>query len=545
MKVDWAGAANPGGPFLESYPAGMINSENRKNVLAFWIVLTLLGPIWQVAASDSTLVIPPAGVSEHDVGPLQLPIVDHLLNKRDSFYFLDLDEYPQRTPVMFIGVFDSGTGGLAVLEAILSHDGFNNGDGMPIPDGVADFEQERFVFLADQANMPYGQYFSEGKEDLLIEHIFKNLHFLLSGKHYLAEDPSLVTNGNGPVKAIVIACNTATASGKRHLEAFMDHSGLGLPVFGVVDAGAIGALECLEVMGPGSIGVLATVGTVATRGYEEAILRLGREIGYGAMIRVYSQGGYGMAEAIDEDPAFYDRNRHELNNGYRGPTLNGPENFQIKRDLLEAYNFDYSGNRMLCDHESPEHCQAIQINDPVNYMRYHLVSLLESLRRDPSALPLKCLILGCTHYPYLKHEVHKILKELYHYRENGSYRYRGVLSKEVQLIDPAEKLAHELYTFLHDQALINTGKACSNNRFFISVPNRYNPAVRTDENGRFPYGYKYGRQAGEIQQYVRVVPFGPSNIPMETLDRLQISTPAVFREIIRFAPDLNDRFRGP
>jgi glutamate racemase len=48
----------------------------------------------------------------------------------------------------------------------------------------------------------------------------------------------------------------------------------------------------------------------------------------------------------------------------------------------------------------------------------------------------------------------------------------------------------------------------------------------------FLYEYKYGRNSGEIQEYVKVVPFSKENIPQETLERLQISIPETF-ELIR------------
>ncbi|MFV1964248.1 MAG: hypothetical protein ACC628_02405 [Pirellulaceae bacterium] len=57
-----------------------------------------------------------------------------------------------------IGVFDSGTGGLTVLETILTMDAFENSSHTSSAhgDGQLDFNNESFIFLADQANMPYG-----------------------------------------------------------------------------------------------------------------------------------------------------------------------------------------------------------------------------------------------------------------------------------------------------------------------------------------------------------------------------------------------------
>lgn len=467
------------------------------------------------------------------------PIVDQILNHEDGYYHIALEDYPEPSFEFPIGVFDSGTGGLAVLEVILGYDGFDNRDFSPGSDDLFDFEKEKFIFLADQANMPYGLYESEGKTELLVEHIFKDLHFLLSGKYYITPDSDSPFQWNKPIKALVIACNTATAYGKDHLEEFMDVSGLAIPVFGVIDAGAEGALELFETNESGSIGVLATVGTIASGGYEETIMVLKEVMDLRGEIKVYSQGGFGIAEAVDEEPDFVDRKRNRPRVDYRGPSLAVDNQFQIKKELLEVYDFDFKENRMLCDRTNPYACETMQINSAANYMRFHLVSLLEEMRNDPDVLPLKALIMGCTHYPYLKTEIQEILEDLYDYQNEGVYPYRKVMAEKVQLIDPAEKLSQELFSFLKQEDLLNPQKTDAYNRFFISVPNLQNQRVITDENGRFTYDYKYGRNPGEIQEYVKVVPFGKNNISEETLDRLRKMTPLVFREIIRFSPSIN------
>ncbi len=55
-----------------------------------------------------------------------------------------------------IGVFDSGLGGLTVLERLLDVDQVDNATGLYGSDGVPDLARESFVYLGDQANMPYG-----------------------------------------------------------------------------------------------------------------------------------------------------------------------------------------------------------------------------------------------------------------------------------------------------------------------------------------------------------------------------------------------------
>ena len=66
-----------------------------------------------------------------------------------------------------IGVFDSGIGGLTVLEALLTLDAFHNDTLQPGADGTPDFAQERFIYFGDQANMPYGNYSAVNRTDYL------------------------------------------------------------------------------------------------------------------------------------------------------------------------------------------------------------------------------------------------------------------------------------------------------------------------------------------------------------------------------------------
>ena len=76
--------------------------------------------------------------------------------------------------------------------------------------------KESFIYLADQANMPYGNYSKENKVDLLKEHIIKDTQFLLGNKYYFDSNDASVNTDKQPVKAIVVACNTATAYGKEY-----------------------------------------------------------------------------------------------------------------------------------------------------------------------------------------------------------------------------------------------------------------------------------------------------------------------------------------
>ncbi|MBM3419713.1 MAG: Asp/Glu/hydantoin racemase [Bacteroidetes bacterium] len=458
-------------------------------------------------------------------------IITTILSERESFYYLSTTGYPAGDRTLPVGVFDSGTGGLTVLEAILAADAFNNETMEKGSDSLPDFSDERFIYLADQANMPYGIYSSEGKTDLLVEHVIKDAQFLMSERYYASDTSTTWITGKDRVKAIVVACNTATAYGLPALMRFIESTGTGLKVIGVIDAGARGALQLFAPGEDGSIGVLATVGTVASGGYDATIRRMAEAAGSYGDIMIFSQGGHGIAEAVDGERDFTDRSVTAPRNDYRGPSL-GDSLFRIERHLLDAYNFSFSENKMLCDAENAGDCTVMQINDPENYMRYHIVSLLEKIRQTPDAHPLKVIILGCTHYPYLTETINQVLTELRNLRDTAGYRYRDLMDEEVHLVDPSVNVATELYEHLTRTELYSESPVSGGIEFYISVPNSGNPQVKVDNMGRFTYEYKYGRSAGENQEYVKVVPFSPLNIPEETLQRLKQYTPLSYRAIV-------------
>ena len=465
-------------------------------------------------------------------------IQESILSNKKDFYFIDFKKYPKPLKNLPIGVFDSGTGGLTVLDAIVNFDQYNNTSKAAKPDGKLDFENENFIYLADQANMPYGNYNATGKDDLLKEHIIKDFQFLLANKYYSDANDIVHQTNKRPVKAIVIACNTATAYGYEEAIKFLDKSGLNIPVIGVINAAARGTLSFFDKSENGSIGVFATVGTIASAGYERTIKNQLKEGGFIGNIQIYNQGGHGLAEAVDEEQDYIDKKLSNHRDNYRGPSLNN-DKYKIEKSLLDVYNFDFDNNKMLCDNQNTDDCSIMQLNDAENYVRFHLVSLMEKIRKSANPQPLKALILGCTHYPYLVNEINTVFKELRDYKnQSGEYVYRHLLKDQVAIVDPSIYVAQELYAALQHDNLFNTeGNMWSNSEFFISVPNLTNKSIQIDNQGKFTYEYKYGRNAGEIQEYVKVIPFDRNNISYETINRFEKLIPQTFRLIQNFSKE--------
>ena len=464
---------------------------------------------------------------------VETDIINTIINDNESFYHIDFNVYPKTDTSLPIGVFDSGTGGLTVLKAIVNYDKNQNNSYQLGSDGVLDFNNESFIYLGDQANMPYGNYSKENKVDLLKEHIIKDAQFLMSNNYYSNVNDTSVNTDKKPVKVMVIACNTATAYGKEYIEEFVKKANLGIEVIGVIDAGVRGVLETMKKDENGIIGVLATAGTVSSKGYHNTILKFKDQLGFTGNIEVFSQGGIGIAEAVDEDTDYFNKNLKKPRKDYKGPGLEG--DIKIDKALFDIYNFDFDNSKMLCDTEKLDDCSILQINDAENYVRYHLVTLLGNIRKSNTTNQLKSIILGCTHYPYLIDEINVVLNELYNYKsEEGEYLYRRFMVKNIQLIDPAVNTAKELYDYLNKKSLFNPNGNIKDSEFYISVANNENKNNIIDKEGRFPYNYKYGRNVGEIQEYVKVVPFSRNNISDDILTRFQKQIPYVYQLMQNF-----------
>lgn len=435
-----------------------------------------------------------------------------------------------------IGVFDSGTGGLTVLEQILTIDSFDNQTQQPAPRGdqQRDFKNESFVFLADQANMPYGNYPVVGQQNFLEDLIVKDAWFLMGGQR-------LPRNGEGtssqnvsgsrvPVKAVVIACNTATAFGQDDIEEVIHAAGMNIKVVGVIDAGAKGALESLQGQ-DGTIGIVPTKGTVLSNAYPEAIAARVAAGNQKQTVNVVQQGAFGLAGAIDGATDFIDADvtNCELRNDYRGPCIGSPE-AAINVTILKRYAFDFSDRQML--YEGPVSSPTqLQINSVRNYISYHLVSLLEQIRTSTGQPPLRAVVLGCTHFPFYEDVFHREIERLRDYQEDGTFVYRHFMADSVELIDPAFYTARELYEVLAADDRVRTKSETSGQQgeFCITIPRRQIPGVNLNSDGDFTYEFKYGRKPGRLDSAFEAVPLNDSTVDEKVMDRLKQRVPAVWQ----------------
>ena len=128
-----------------------------------------------------------------------------------------------------IGMFDSGLGGLTVARSVM--------DLLP---------NERLVYFADTGRFPYGPRPAEEVR-----------RFAVEIARYLAGQD---------VKMLVVACNTATAAALDDVREAVD-----VPVIGVIDPAVRAAIRATR---NDRVGLIGTVGTVASGSYERAMVRM-------------------------------------------------------------------------------------------------------------------------------------------------------------------------------------------------------------------------------------------------------------------------------
>ena len=420
---------------------------------------------------------------------------------------------------MPIGVFDSGTGGLTVLEVLLKLDQFDNITGKQEPDGIADFAGENFEYLADEANMPYGDYDALGKSDYLRELVVKDALFLLGDSYYNLAIDDKATGLKERVKIIVVACNTATAYGLEDIKSLVNASGTGVKVIGVINAGVRAMLSELDKNKSYSIGVMATPGTISSGAYERTIKEIASQMGFTGTIQVFNQSGAGFANAVDGVSSYVKNGIVFPREDYRGPHL-GREEGDIDPSIMDRYNFDFSNNGIVYAKQHGEYTD-IQLNSPANYARFHLVSLLEKHRKSGSRVPLNSIILGCTHYPFLIDTLNKVVEELRNYKRDGIYIYRNTISKDFKFIDPALFTAMECYSALRNDNELAFRPEKGELFSYISVPSYGLPVNSLDADGSLCFDFKYGRNVGTEDVTTKQVPFSLRYIDKETLDRIE------------------------
>lgn len=442
---------------------------------------------------------------------------------------IDLGAWSNETRDLPIGVFDSGIGGLTVQEAILSLDAFHNDSFRPGADGRKDFEHEQFLYFGDQANMPYGNYPSAQRQDFLKELILKDAAFLLGRRYWPEPNAEAPRMDKPPVKAIVIACNTATAWGLEEIRQAIEAWRIPVFVVGVVEAGARGVTESLDSTGPrGAVAVLATVGTCGSNAYPLAIGRTAGLAGK-SVPTVVQQGCVGLAGAIESDPAFIrgESSATAKETSYLGPAADHPI-APIDARLMNLYDFDPSG--LVGDKNA---LSSLRLNSVDNYIRYDVVSLVNRHQLSGSTDPIDTVVLGCTHFPLVREGILDSFARLRAHEHNGVRPYESLIAEEITLVDPAELTAKELFRELARRKLFGRSDVDKSQDFyFMSVANPRSPEAKIGTDGSLDREYKYSRKVGRLNVEDTIcVPMQLSLLPATSRQLIQSRLPEVWKRL--------------
>jgi glutamate racemase len=237
---------------------------------------------------------------------------------------LDVSQFIERLTVVTIGVFDSGVGGLSILDEALQQ-----------------LPHHNYIYFADSANAPYG----DKPPQWIAERSLQICRYLME------QDCS----------AIVVACNTATAEAIATIRSTLD-----IPIIGVEPGIKPAAMQSQN----GIVGVLATETTLNSDKFNALLATLPEHCQF------IKQAGAGLVPLIEAG-------------------------------LIET----------------PE-MQAL--------LRSHLKPIL-----DQGA---DTLVLGCTHYPFLKKMI------------------RAVVGDSMTLIDTSDAVVRQLLRQMHQQGLIVSSK---------------------------------------------------------------------------------------
>lgn len=183
-----------------------------------------------------------------------------------------MTEYNNHNP---IGIFDSGIGGLTVAHSISEH-----------------LPQEQLIYFGDTAHMPYG----DKSKDLIKRYSLQISEFLIEEKK---------------CKAIVIACNTASAAAYEYLRD--KHKG-SIPIINVIDPIIEAVVSDDSIK---RVGAIATKTTIGSGVYQEKMKRRKPSLAFHALATPL------LAHMIEE--GFYNDNISEtvIYNYLQDKSLNG------------------------------------------------------------------------------------------------------------------------------------------------------------------------------------------------------------------------------
>lgn len=451
------------------------------------------------------------------------PFALKVLEDTSSVYYRDFSAiYPKDISKLPIGVFDCSVNGFEVVDRLITIDRFDNITGKPEPDGIADFGGENLQFLSDRANGPYGKYVSSGNTDFLREQILRDVVFLMGEDYFNLAVDEYRSGFKEPVKMVIVSSPVADLNGMSDITAFLKASGTGVKAVGVVEAAVREAVTGVDEDGNLCVGVLFAPDGISSIEYETVIRDMAGSAG---KIQVFNQEAVGLDAAIRGDKAYVDTSVVAARDSYAGP-VTGISYNNIDQSLFDRYGFETENHALL--YTQGKGIAGVQLNSVENYVRFHLVSMIERHRRSGSPIPISSIILADASYAQVRDILEKVMDELYNYRRGGIYLYRAGISPDFRFIDPAECAAVEAYSILRKDGNLALRGDKTALLPFITRPAASLPAEALNPDGSMTGQFKYGRTCGSEELTTKVVPFAPRYVTPEIMSYIEKNNPETY-----------------
>ena len=245
-------------------------------------------------------------------------------------------------PQAAIGVFDSGVGGLSVLRHIREQ-----------------LPQEALIYFADAGFAPYGD---KSEQEIMVRTRFAAEYLLAEG-----------------VKAIVVACNTATAAAIAMLRShYPDLIIVGVEP-GLKPAAALSQTRCA--------GVLATTTTLASAKYQQ----LSAQIGAATGVRFVHQACPGLVDRIERGELDHP-DTLALLRSYLQPIWDSPADVLVLG--CTHYPFVEPAIRRIAEIEHRSTIQVIDTGTAIAKQLQRLLAQQQLLHQHPATALIRCATTG-------------------------------------------------------------------------------------------------------------------------------------------------------
>lgn len=455
-----------------------------------------------------------------------LPIVRKALYDSASVYFGNFGEYPDKLSSLPLGIIDCSVDGFCVIEKFLGMDSFDNITGEKVPDSIGDFAGENFQIIADAANGPFIGYARHDNRDYQYERLVKDALFLMGGSHYNLSVDNFKSGIKEPVKLIVYASDFSDLEGTSVLNEFLNRTGTGVKAIGVLESGIRDMVDGFAGQDNVCVGILYPSGALSSREYESEVRTVAEKCGFNGILQIYNQEAVGLSDALREDTLYVLPSAKSVRNSYSGPVLGVSYN-NIDVSLLDRYRFKMEDHALLLKRHNGAYTD-MQLNSVENYVRYHLVSMVERHRRSGSRVPISAILLVDYRYEEVLDIMAQVISELYDYKRDGMYLYRNSLSRDFRFILPIESAAVAAYSILRTDGHLALSGTKSELRPFITWPSSGLNPEYTDSTGRLTDEFKYGRAAGTEDIYTKELPFAPRYVDAKTMMFIENNNPLTY-----------------